>query len=125
MMLHEPNISNPRRYIGYALSVFASGIIVMSGMMKVMGLQVILDSMKTLDLSEYTVIIGILEIVCVIIYWIPKTSNIGFFLLCSYCGGIIASELSMGENAIVGIVVAILFYIGTMLRKPSLSGLGI
>jgi len=124
-MLHESTISNPRRYIGYALSVLPSAMIIMSGMMKVMGFQPILDSMEVLDLDEYTYIIGILEIVCVIIYWIPKTSNIGFFLLCSYAGGIIASELSLGGSATSGIVVASLFYIGTMLRKPSLSGLGI
>jgi branched-subunit amino acid permease len=70
-------------------------------------------------------LLGILCLVLVALYLIPKTSNIGFFLLCSYFGGVIVGELAMGEFPLIGIVLSICLYVGTMLKKPELSGLGL
>lgn len=67
-------------------------------------------------------LLGLISLICVILYLIPKTSNVGFFLMCSYFGGVIVGELAMGEIPLVGIVLSICLYIGTMLRKPELSG---
>ena len=85
----------------------------------------ILENLERLGVAEHAVLIGLVEILCVVLYWIPRTSNIGFFLFCSYAGGIIVGELILGDIPIPGIVTAIMIYTGTMLRKPSLSGLGI
>ncbi len=125
MRLHEESIGSIRKYSGYILSILATAIIVFSGINKVMGAQWVVESLAIIHLSHLTVFIGILELVCVILYWMPKTSNIGFFLLCSYVGGIIVAELSMGFGATFGVGVALMLYIGTMLRKPSISGLQI
>jgi len=128
MNLHEAHISKTRKIIGYILSILPCMLIVFSGVNKLIGSQIMVDSMSKINLLEAMPFIGALEIFCVILYWIPKTSNIGFFLLCSYVGGIIAAESIMGGGAtlpILGIIVAVLLYVGTMLRKPALSGLGI
>lgn len=114
-----------RYYLGWAMSVFVSLGIVASGMAKLMQAKPLLESLEKINLQEHILTIGIIEIVCVILYLIPKTSNIGFFLLCSYIGGIIAAEWAMGNPPTIGIVLAIILYVGTMLRKPDLSGLGI
>lgn len=123
--LHEPDISNIRKIAGYVLSILPSLMIVASGIFKLMGSPEMQQNMDKIGMGEHTFLIGLIEIVCVIVYWIPKTSNIGFFLLASYAGGIIVSETILGGPPIPGLVVASLFYIGTMLRKPALSGLGI
>ncbi len=123
--LHEPEIGKPRKITGYLLSIVPSVIIVSSGLAKIAGVEEIVQSMTAIQLGELILFVGVLEILCVLLYWIPKTSNIGFFLLCSYTGGIIVGELAGGNILIPGISVSILLYIGTMLRKPSLSGLGI
>lgn len=68
-------------------------------------------------------LLAAVSLTCVILYLLPKTSNIGFFLLCSYFGGVIVGELAMGEFPLIGILMSVLLYVGTMLRKPSLSGL--
>ncbi|MFT5990930.1 MAG: hypothetical protein ACI9K9_002394 [Neolewinella sp.] len=52
----------------------------------------------------------------------PKTCNIGFFLFCSYCGGIIVGELILGDVPLPGLATGAMVYIGTLLRKPSLLG---
>lgn len=128
MNLHESPISKTRKIIGYILSILPSMLIVFSGVNKIIGSQMMVDSMTQINLLNVMAFIGALEIFCVILYWIPKTSNIGFFLLCSYVGGIIAAESIMGGGTtlpLLGIIVAVLLYVGTMLRKPTLSGLGI
>ncbi len=114
-----------RYYLGWAMSVFVSLGIASSGMGKLMQAKPLVESLSKINLQEHIVTLGIIEILCVIIYLIPKTSNIGFFLLCSYIGGIIVSEWAMGFPPTIGITLAIILYVGTMLRKPELSGLGI
>ena len=123
--LHEPGISKPRRITGYVLSVLPSLMVLLSGFVKFSKNEMILENLERLGVAEHAVLIGLVEILCVVLYWIPRTSNIGFFLFCSYAGGIIVGELILGDIPIPGIVTAIMIYTGTMLRKPSLSGLGI
>ena len=114
-----------RFYLGWAMSIFVCLGIAASGTAKLLQAQELVDSLAKINLQDYIVPIGVIELICVALYLIPKTSNIGFFLLCSYIGGIIASELAMGFGPGIGIMLAILLYVGTMLRKPELSGLGI
>lgn len=126
MKLHETEISKTRRITGYILSILPSLMIVFSGSNKIIGSEWMVQAMNTIpNIGEITPFIGMLEITCVIIYWIPKISNIGFFLLCSYTGGIIVAEIVASHSPLPGIILAILIYIGTILRKPSLSGLNI
>ena len=123
--LHETGISKPRKIIGYLLSILPSLMVFMSGVVKFTQNATILVTLEKLGVEEHAVLIGVVEILCVILYWIPRTSNIGFFLFCSYAGGIIVGELVIGEIPMPGMVIGVMIYIGTMLRKPSLSGLGI
>ena len=122
--LHESEISKTRKIVGYILTILPSLMIVFSGVSKVMGSeQMVLNMSRIPNFGEMLTFIGVLEIIIVILYWIPKTSNIGFFLFCSFTGGIIVGELVAGDMPIPGIMVSIFLYVGTMLRKPSLSGL--
>lgn len=73
-------------------------------------------------MAEYAALIGVVEVACVVLYWIPKTSNLGFFLFCSYIGGIICGELLLGEAPLPGLTIGAMIYVGTLLRKPSLLG---
>ena len=124
--LHEDGISKSRKIIGYVLSILPSAMILLSGVMKVIGSEEMKANMSAIpNFGELLFLIGVLELVCLLLYWIPKTSNLGFFLLCSYAGGIIVAEIVAGGPPIPGVPVAVLFYVGTFLRKPSLLGLGI
>lgn len=111
--------------VGYALSVLPTGMITFSGINKLMATDMMQGAMEKAGLLEHMAFIGTLEIGCVILYWIPRTSNLGFFLLASYVGGIIATEWANWGGAQTGVIVAVLLFVGTFLRKPSLSGLGI
>lgn len=126
--LHDAEIGTGRKITGYILSVIPSLLLVFSGVMKLLAGDFMVQNMEHLKLLSLMQFIGVLEIACVILYWIPKTMNIGFFLLCSYAGGIIAAELIASEGAalpIPGLPLAIMLYVGTFLRKKALSGLNI
>lgn len=124
-LLHNPEISKTRRIVGYVISLMASSIIGFSAMVKLVGKELMAENMVKLHMEDITTFLGIAEVICLVIYWIPKTMNIGFFFLCTYLGGVIASELFLGFTPYTGIVVTIFLYVGTMLRKPELSGLSI
>lgn len=123
--LHEPGIGKSRKITGYLLSILPSLMVLFSGIVKFTGSAEVMESLEKIGVESHAVLIGLVELVCVVLYWIPRTSNIGFFLFCSYAGGIIVGELILGEVPLPGIVTAVMIYTGTMLRKPSLSGLGI
>lgn len=120
--LHEAGISRPRKIAGYLLSALPSLAVLASGLFKFMDQVEILDPLERLGVAEHAALIGAIEVGCVLLYWIPKTSNIGFFLFCSYIGGIIVGELILGEVPLPGLAIGTMVYVGTLLRKPSLAG---
>ena len=126
LSLHDLEISKARKISGYIISIIPSLMIATSGVMKLMGAEEMKANMSAIpNVGELLGTIGAIELICLILYWIPKTSNLGFFLLCSYVGGIIVAEMVAGGPPIPGVPVAVLLYVGTFLRKPSLLSLGI
>jgi hypothetical protein len=124
--LHETQISKTRKIAGYTLSVIPSLMLLMAGIMKVIGNAEMLENMsKITNWGDKMLLIGLIELSALTLYWIPKTSTIGFFLLASFGGGIIVAEVVSGDFPLPGIIVTTLFYVGTMLRKPSLSGMNL
>jgi hypothetical protein len=124
--LHETQISKAKKIAGYTISIIASFMLFMAGIMKIIGNEEMQINMaKVTNFGEKLMFIGILEISILILYWIPRTMNIGFFLLASFGGGIIVAEIVTGEIPIAGILITTLFYVGTILRKPTLSGMNI
>ncbi len=64
--------------------------------------------------------IGIVELAPLALYLIQKTMKLAFYLMCAFSGGIIVAEVVAGKVPTVGIIIAILCYSGTILRKPSM-----
>lgn len=120
--LHEAGINPTRKIMGYILSILPSLGVFFSGMMKFFPNPSILDILEQLGVAEYAVVIGVVEVVCVILYWIPRTSNIGFFLFCAYVGGILVAELILGQVPVPAVAIGVMVFVGTLLRKPSLAG---
>lgn len=115
-------ISKTRNIIGWVLSALPLLALLGGGFNKISNNPELAAKLPYIDNLP---LLGIFSVSLVIIYLIPKTSNLGFFLLCSYFGGVIVGELAMGEFPLIGILLSICLYVGTMLKKPELSGLGI
>ncbi len=107
------------RIISIVLMVIPSLMIIMSGVMKLIGAQQVVDGLTKGGLGNYIVLFGLIELVSVALLWIPKTRNIGFFLLCSYLGGALSIELASGQMPTAAILL-IIIWISVFLRDRSL-----
>ena len=65
--------------------------------------------------------LGIIEIVSVILFLIPRTSIIGSLLLIAYMGGAIATHLEHAQPLTAPIVISIFVWIVAFVRNPELS----
>ncbi len=124
---HEDHIGKTQKIVGYVLSILFSFNIFMAGVLKVIQEAGIVERMNNIkNWGDKLLFVGILELVLLALYWIPKTQKLGFYLLCSFVGGIIVAEVVAGTAEgmppapLAGIITAVLLYAGTILRKPSM-----
>jgi hypothetical protein len=74
--------------------------------------------------ESYLSRIGILELACVAVYLIPRTSVLGAILLTGYLGGAVVTHLRVGDPAFVGaVIVGIFVWGGLFFREPRLRAL--
>ncbi|MGB8006600.1 MAG: DoxX family protein [Terriglobales bacterium] len=64
--------------------------------------------------------IAIVEIVCALLYAIPRTSVLGAILLTGYLGGATATHVRVGEPFFLPIVVGVVVWLGLWLREKRL-----
>lgn len=67
--------------------------------------------------------LGILEVLCVVLYLIPVTSILGAILLTGYLGGAICTHLRVGEVVYMQTAIGVLVWAGLYLREPRLRSL--
>ena len=68
--------------------------------------------------------IGVLEVLCTIIYLVPQTAVLGAVLLTGYLGGAVASHVHAGDPAsrvMMPILCGVLVWLGLLLRHPRLA----
>ena len=67
--------------------------------------------------------LGLLELLCVVVYLIPGTSVLGAILFTGYVGGAILTHLRIGEPVFIQIALGVLIWLGLYLREPRLREL--
>ncbi len=67
--------------------------------------------------------IGATEVVCAILYAIPKTSMLGAILLTAYLGGAVCAHVRVSEGFGAPILIALFMWAGLFLREPRLRAL--
>ena len=120
--LHEVGVGVWQRRLGYVFSVLASVGVLVSGVSKLFPATEIHELLRELALDEHAVAIGLAEIAIVVLYWVPRTSNLGFFFFCAYVGAIMMAEIMLGDLPLPALTIGALLFAGTLLRKPSLLG---
>jgi hypothetical protein len=68
--------------------------------------------------------VGILELVCVVLYAIPRTAVLGAVLLTGYLGGAISAHVRTHQPFVIPLVLGVLVWVGLYLREPRLRALG-
>jgi DoxX-like family len=67
--------------------------------------------------------LGIVEILCTIIYCVPRTSVLGAVLLTGYLGGAVATHVRVGEPPFIPFLCGVLVWAGLYLRDSRITAL--
>lgn len=108
-----------KKIITIGVTVIASGLVILSGIMKLTAGEEMVASMDKLGIADYLVPLALMEIGFTALFLYPKTMKIGFILLSCYFAGALATELSHGTpfNALLPIS---LIWIAAFLRDSSI-----
>jgi hypothetical protein len=67
--------------------------------------------------------IGIVELLCAVLYAIPQTAMLGAILVTTYLGGAVATHVRVGDVFVAPIVLGVFAWLGLYLRDPRLRAL--
>jgi hypothetical protein len=92
-----PTISKSQLWTSRILTGLALAFLAMDTVMKLLQLAPAIEGTVALGYPASAVFtIGVVELVCVALYAVPRTSLLGALLLTGYLGGAIASQLRIG-----------------------------
>src|SRR5688572_4964317 len=121
--------STKKRFmIGYILTGLVSAFLTFDVVLKVLRLAPAVQGTTELGYPAGTVVwIGLIELICLATYLVPRTSVLGAVLLTGYLGGAIATHVRV-ESPLIGytlfpIYVALMVWGGLYLRETRLRAL--
>lgn len=118
------NISTGAKWGGLALSIIPSLLLTMSGVMKFIQPSGFDEGLALMGYRpDQMYALGVVELLCVAIYWVPRTSVLGAILLTGYMGGAIATHYRVGDLFIIQILIGMAFWGGLYLRYPRIREL--
>jgi hypothetical protein len=129
--MRSQNQSNPTsksRWTGRILSALAVLFLLWDGAIKLMVLTPVVEAFGRLGYSvSLAVGIGILELTCLAVYVIPRTSLLGAVLLTGFLGGAVATHVRVEDplltHTFFPVYVGALVWGGLLLRDERVRGL--
>ncbi|HJU93799.1 MAG TPA: DoxX family protein [Pyrinomonadaceae bacterium] len=123
----EGSVLKTNLWVGRIVSGLPALFLLVDGVMKLFKPAVVVDATLKLGYSESTIIpIGVVLIICTILYLIPATSVLGAILLTGYLGGAVATHVRAGEglfSIVFPVIFGILIWLGLYLRDVRLRAL--
>jgi hypothetical protein len=120
-------ISNKTLWAGRIISGLPALFLLVDGVMKLVKPAPVIEATVRLGYSENVIFpIGIVLLICTVIYLIPRTSILGAILLTGYLGGAVATHVRAGEGPfpiVFPIIFGALLWLGLYLRDPRLRAL--
>lgn len=109
--------------IGWAISILTASLLMLDGIMKIIQPTEVIEATTRLGYHEDSIFtIGIILIVCTILYLIPKTSLWGAILLTGFLGGAVATHFRIDSplfsHQLFPIYIGIFIWLGITLRNP-------
>ena len=121
-------ISKTTLWTGRILSAFAVLFLLMDGLGKVFREPAVVEATAQLGYSPNLVVsLGVLVLVCTVLYVVPQTSVLGAVLLTGFLGGAVASNLRVGSplfsHVLFPVYIGLLVWGGLYLRDARLRAL--
>jgi hypothetical protein len=120
--------TNRLSWAGRIISALPILFLLFDSAIKFTNIQPVVDSFTQLGyLPSIAVAIGLLELACIVVYVVPRTSIFGAILLTGYLGGAIATHVRVGNplfsHVLFPIYVAAPLWGGLLLRDERLRAL--
>jgi len=112
----------------YVLTALVALFLTFDTVLKVFAMAPALEATTALGYPAATVVpIGLVELVCLVLFLVPRTAVLGAILLTGHLGGAIATHVRVGSpllsHTLFPIYVAALIWGGLYLREPRLREL--
>jgi DoxX-like family len=123
-------VSKPASLLGRILSGLVIVFLLFDGAIKLVPWPVVTETMDNMGYGSSETLarsLGIITIVCTVLYSIPPTSILGAILVTGYLGGAIASHVRIGSplfsHTLFGVYLGLMLWGGLWLRDPNLRSL--
>jgi hypothetical protein len=105
-----------------ALPVLAMGF---SATMKFLRPPAVVEGFAHFGYQENVIVIlGVVEVLCALIYIVPRTSFVGAILVTGYLGGATATHVRIGDPSFIGpVLLGVVAWGGLFLRDPRVRAL--
>jgi len=115
-------VSKKRFWIGRIISALCILFLLFDAVMKLINVAPVREATARLGYSD-SLTLGIVLLVCTVVYVIPRTSILGAILLTGYLGRATATRVRVGEPFYFPIVFGALIWAGLSLRNARLRAL--
>ena len=126
----DTETSKPARITGRVMSGVVILFLLFDGAIKLLPLPVVTETMDKMGFGASDTLarsLGIITIVCTLLYSVPPTSILGAILLTGYLGGAIASHVRIGSplftHTLFGLYLGLMVWGGLYLRDGNLRAL--
>jgi hypothetical protein len=123
-------LSKPARWLGRVLSGLVIVFLLFDGAIKLVPWPIVTETMDRIGYGSSETLartLGVITVVCTVLYAIPPTSILGAMLLTGYLGGAMASHLRIGSplltHTLFGLYLGLMLWGGLWLRDRNLQTL--
>lgn len=125
---NSDSVSSGERWAGLIMSGLVVLFLLFDAAIKLVPLEVVTTTMTALGYpAELARTLGILTLICTVLYAVPRTSVLGAILLTAYLGGAIATHVRIGSplfsHTLFGVYLGLLAWGGLFLRDRRLRDL--
>ena len=119
------NVSKASSITGWVLGVLPALLLVMSAVMKLAMIPSVVKGFGELGYAERLIRpLGIVELVCALIYLFPRTGVLGAILVTGYLGGATATNVRVGNPGFVlPALLGVLIWLALFLRDRRIRAL--
>src|SRR5262245_14531659 len=128
-MAIEAQTGGRGRTIGWVLSGLVIAFLLMDATMKLLALPIVLETQAPLGFVGEGIArgLGVLLLLCTLLYAAPQTAVLGAILLTGYLGGAVVTHVRVGDplfsHILFGVYLGILLWLGLYLRDARVRAL--
>jgi DoxX-like family len=122
---NDPKISSLQVWAGRILSGLVIAFLLFDSAIKLVPIRPVIETMESLGFASTPALaraLGLLLLVCTLLYATPRTALLGAMLLTGYLGGAVAIHLRAGSplfsHLLFPVYVGLLMWAGLLLRIP-------